>query len=345
MKKIPHSRPLIGAPEMAAVRRVLTSRHLAAGPEVALLEQELSSVAGHTHGIAVSSGTAALYLSLRALGVKRGDRVLIPSYVCTALLNAVAMCDASPVAADVDATTGAMTVETARTALCARVKAIVVPHLFGFPADVAGIAQLGVPIVEDCAQCVGTARVGGLSHISVFSFYATKLLAAGEGGMVATSDRRLAETVRTLHEYDKREVFSPSFNFKLSDLHAAVARAQVARLPKTIAARRALAKEYCSALAGVSGVRLPSDDVKTSSVFYRFVVRVNRSPDAVAEAMARSGVECGRPVYKPLHRYLRLPGFPGATRMHRNALSLPIFPELAPEQVRAVAGALRMALA
>jgi perosamine synthetase len=333
--RIKHSKPYLGKEELAAAGSVLMSGHLAQGETVARLESGLSALVGHAHGAAVSSGTAALFCALRGLGVGLGDEVIIPTYVCTALLNAVTMTGADVRLADVDPETGNLTPYSVDRKLTKKTIAVIVPHMFGFPADAAGIECLGVPVIEDCAQCVGERvlkrPVGGLTSVSIFSFYATKLIAGGEGGMVATSEKKIRDRVIALREYDKRDTWTPSFNFKLSELHAALALAQLKKLPEMLRLRKAVADAYRAALAGRAGALcLPPED---QDVFYRFVVRVPRAIGKVIKAMREKGIECGSPVYKPLHRYLKQPGFPGAERIHNTAISLPFHPALSEKEI------------
>ncbi|MBN2038026.1 MAG: DegT/DnrJ/EryC1/StrS family aminotransferase [Chitinispirillaceae bacterium] len=336
---IAHSRPFVGQEEIAAVRRVVASRQLAQGPRVERLEQQLSQSVGHRYGVAVSSGTAALYGALRGLGVASGSEVVIPSYVCTALLNAVLMAGARPVLADVDPATGNCSPSTVRPCLTRKTGAVIVPHMFGCPADAVAIEQLGVPVIEDCAQCVGATinkkKIGSLSTVSIFSFYATKLIAGGEGGMVATSDRRLRDRIIGLREYDKRDRFVPAFNFKLSDVHAALAAVQLARLPEMLQRRRAIARAYMAYFCVQSGaLQLPPQE---QAVYYRFVVRLPFETVPVIRRLRKDGIECGKPVYKPLHRILKKKGFPGTEQLQKTSLSLPIHPGLSKREVAFVA--------
>jgi perosamine synthetase len=343
MNPIPHSRPFIAQAEKNACCRVFASGQLSEGTEVLRLERELSGFVGHKYGIAVSSGTAALYLALKALGVGKGDSVIIPSYVCTALLNAVLLAGAEPSVCDVDPCTGNMGLEHAKKVLRRNTRAAIVPHLFGQPADARAIERgLGVPVVEDCAQCVGTTigneKVGSLTRISIFSFYATKLICAGEGGMVATSDKRLAEKIRDLREYDNRDTYIPAFNFKLSDIHAAIARAQLEKLPAAIRLRRKTARAYAGMLDGASSIKhLPEFNTQAPSVFFRFVAHISKNVDSILKTTESAGVACRKPIYKPLHQYLKKTGFPGTDEIYRQAISLPIYPGLTNRQVEYVA--------
>jgi len=340
-KSIPHSKPFVGTKEKSAAARVITSCQLSQGKEVALLERELCASAGHRYGVAVSCGTAALYCALRGLDVGKGDRVIIPSYVCTALLNAVHACSATPVLCDVDAQTGNMNVHTVKKAFSNRVKAVIVPHMFGCPADAAAIESLGVPVVEDCAQCVGARidgrKVGSLTALSVFSFYSTKLLAAGEGGLVATSNKKVAARIADMRDYDKKEDWLPRFNFKLSDIHAAIARQQLKKLKAIIAARRKIAAYYSRELLAILGSdALPVHESCNNPVYYRYIVRVKKNLDGIIKRLNRKGIGAARPIYKPLHQYLGTNGFPGTEQIHSHAMSIPIYPGLSRENQRRV---------
>jgi perosamine synthetase len=334
---IAHSKPYLGKEELDAARAVVLSGQLAQGALVERLETDLAKFAGHRYGVALSSGTAALYCALRGLGAGPGDDVVIPAYVCAALLNAVVMAGARPVLSDVDPITGNLTPELVKRRLTKKTKAIIVPHMFGYPAPVPAIGRLGVPVIEDCAQCVG-ARIGGksvgaLSTIAIFSFYATKMIAAGEGGMVATSDRGVKERIIGLREYDKRESWTPSFNFKLSDLHASLALAQLKKLSEMVRLRRAIAQGYRTAFSGQGGIQLPPMERGVEPVYYRFVVRLTRAIGPVIKALREKAIECGTPVYKPLHRYLKQPGFPNADALQKSSLSLPMHPGLSKKDV------------
>src|SRR5207247_1116004 len=191
-----------------------------------------------------SSGSAALELSLRALDVGHGDEVVVPTYACDALHHAVTRCGATPVLADADPETLGPAAKDVARRLTRRTRAVVVVHPFGLGLDLDEFLALGVPVVEDCAQAIG-ARVAGRSvgsrgALAVCSFYATKLLTTGEGGAVAGAPERVAR-VRDARDYDEREALVPRFNFKLTDIQAALGRSQLGRLDACIARRRAIA--------------------------------------------------------------------------------------------------------
>lgn len=337
---IPHSRPTVGPKEAAAAARVVRSGQLAQGPEVAKFENETARFLGLPAAAAVSSGTTALELALRAMGVGEGHEVLIPSYVCSALWHAVRRAGAEPVLVDSEEGGVNACMTDAARKRTRRTKAFIVPHLFGLPADLAGALSLGVPLLEDCAQALGASwrgrPLGSIGRACVLSFYATKLLTCGEGGMAASSDAKLVSRVRELREYDERPLDRERENAKLTDVQAAVGRVQLSRIKALLAERQRRAARYNDELRGL-GLGLPSD--AEGRVWYRYVVTVPGGRlAALAEQLERRGVAARRSVFRPLHLDLSGRGkFPNAERAWRESLSLPLFPDLsAPEQRRVI---------
>jgi dTDP-4-amino-4,6-dideoxygalactose transaminase len=265
--------------------------------------------------------------------------------VCTALLHAVLFAGAKPVLADVDDRTGLINVDTVQKVLTKKAKAVIAPHLFGAVCDARSIEDLGVPVIEDCAQCFGVKHgnnlVGSQTAISVFSLYATKLTAAGEGGLVATSDSSLYKKIIRLREYDNRETFAPAFNFKLSDVHASIARAQLAQLGMFIKARRTIAAWYKKELAFVKGISLPAENVMGESVWFRYVISVKNAPKMIHE-LQEQGIGAARPIFKPLHRYLQLDGFKATDEMQKKSVSIPLYPDLTLADCHRIVSAIKL---
>ncbi|HLE42853.1 MAG TPA: aminotransferase class I/II-fold pyridoxal phosphate-dependent enzyme, partial [Methylomirabilota bacterium] len=220
----------------------VASGQIAQGPRVAEFERAMAARLEARGGVAVSSGTAALHLALLALGVGPGDEVLVPSYACAALLHAVRAAGAVPRPVDVDPATFNLDPDAAKRASSARTRALIAVHAFGLPADLEPLRALGVPVVEDAAQALGARcgrrPVGGLGEVGVLSFYATKLMTTGEGGMLVSGDARLLAAARDLREYDEKPDDRPRFNYKLTDLAAALGLAQLARLDGFLARRQ-----------------------------------------------------------------------------------------------------------
>lgn len=337
--QIPHSRPWVTAADVRAVVRVLRSGALAQGAEVERLETEVGDFVGMARGVAVNSGTAALHMALLGLGVGPGDEVILPSYVCVAPLHAVEYVGATPRLADIDPATYNVDPSDVRRQCTRHTRAIIVPHLFGLPADLDALLRLGIPVIEDCAQAFGARYrdrpVGTFGTVSTLSFYATKLFTTGEGGMVLSRDRRLLARIRDLRDYDERRRHATRFNYKLTDLQAALGRSQLHRLPAMLARRATMAARYrrrCAALP----LGLPFADGNRTHVYHRFVVACQAAAISAVRRLAGFGVTARRPVFQPIHRTLGQEGFPGAEHAYRHALSVPIYPALAAQEVEVV---------
>jgi perosamine synthetase len=337
---IPHSKPSITDEDVERVARVVRSGQLAQGPEVAALERELAARLRVADAAAVASGSAALELALGALDVGAGHEVLIPTYVCDALYHAVRRVGATPVLVDADAA-GSIAAKDALARRTRRTRAVIVPHAFGLVTDLEAFEALGVPVIEDCAQALGGEHddgrpAGAHGTLAVCSFAATKMVAAGEGGAVAGPSALVAR-VREARDYDQRETLTPRTNAKLTDVAAALARGQLARLDAFVARRRALAARYRARLAIVPA-RLPLD-AGARHVYHRFVLGLERDPAAVAGALAAHGVTARRPVFRPAHQALGRPGFVEAERLWAESLSIPCYPALTDDEADRVARA------
>ncbi|HIG16935.1 MAG TPA: hypothetical protein EYQ31_06405 [Candidatus Handelsmanbacteria bacterium] len=280
---------------------------------------------GRRHGVAVSSGTAALQLLLQVLDVQQ-RRVLMPSYVCTALVHATRAVGAIPTLTDVDPSTGNIDVVPADEGVFDDCAVAILPHMFGRLASAAGELSTRMPVIEDLAMALGAVGAGGSGVAAVCSFYATKVITSGgEGGMVVTDDAALAQAVRELRDYDGRVPDRPRWNFKLIDVGAAVGRVQLRRLPQLLERRRMLAARYDEASRNWAAVR---PDSRKGDIDYRYVVAVESGRlDSALTAFGEHGVVARRPVDAPLHELLCEEGsFPGADQMKDRALSLPLYP-------------------
>jgi perosamine synthetase len=324
-KMIPHSRPSIEGDEIRAATDVLRSCQLAQGAVVEQFERGMAAYLGLAGGVAVSSGTA----------------VILPSYVCAAPWLAVQRAGATPRLVDIELETFNLDPAAVRQTLTSKTRAVIVPHLFGLSADLTAFERLGVPIIEDCAQTLGAMEqgrtVGSAGLLTVCSFYATKLICAGEGGMVLSRDQTLLERARMLREYDGAPSLNPSAtNLKMTDLQAAIGLAQLGRLASFLERRSWLAHEYRAALEG-TGVVQPVVPAGRTHVYYRFVLRIpdlHTGVNGVSDVIARfegRGVRCCKPVSRSLHRYLELEGFSASEEAERTAISIPLFPSLTDE--------------
>ncbi|MGC8667772.1 MAG: DegT/DnrJ/EryC1/StrS family aminotransferase [Chthonomonadales bacterium] len=324
---IPHSRPYLGDDLEVAAREITASGMIGPGRHVERFEAEMALLHNAPGAVATNSGTSALHLALLALDLGPGDEIILPSYVCTAVLNAVRYVGAQPVLADIREDTFNIDPADVRRRITARTRAIIVPHMFGVPADVPALQEFGLPLIEDCAQSlgasIGNALTGSLGDFAVFSFYATKVITTGEGGMVLAQRPEIVERMRDLRDYDEKSDYVPRYNYHMSNLAAAIGYRQLRRLPDFVNRRRSLARLYGERLAEGSW-RLPEHHV--GSIFYRYVVQVDHLEETI-EALAEAGIQAKRPVFEPLHHFIG-GDLPVTEHVYQSALSLPLYPAL-----------------
>jgi perosamine synthetase len=344
---IPHSRPTLNSRDAAAVAGVVNSGYVSEGPEVMKFERAFARYQGQKGAVALNSGTAALHLALRALGVGKGDEVIIPSYVCTALLNAILYTQARPRVVDVHFEDGNMATHAVGKNITKKVKAMIVPHMFGQPADMKELMEFGVPLIEDCAQAVGASygnkRAGSLGAAGVFSFYATKMMTTGEGGMVTAGEAGLLKRIRDAHDYDHKKEYHIRYNYKMTDIQAALGQAQLARLPEMIRRRQQIADHYTCVLSS-EDVQLPARVKGKDPVFFRYVIKVQRNRERMIRYLEAKRIRGAAPVFRPIHAYLKKKGFPNTERLMREALSIPLYPSLTGQQVDYIAQNVRAAV-
>ncbi len=360
MKTIPHSYPAFGREEKNASSRVLDSFCIAQGPKVEEFEHRFARSVDRKYGVAVSSGTAALVMALKALGISAKDKVAIPSYTCTALLHALDFTGAKPLITDISAEDMNLCAADLKRRLTSKTAAVMVPHLFGRATDMRSLLRLGVPVIEDGTQALGARTagksVGSFGVMSVFSFYATKMITTGEGGMIVTDSSALARKLKDMRDYDKKNTYRFRMNFKMTDLQAAIGIEQLKKLPDFVRARRKIAGFYTAALSSSRkrgsdsrfrgndrGLVLPFTSNDRAHVYFRYVLRVPGGAARLLRHLNRKGIEAKSPIFKPLHRYLGLPDrdYPETARALRQACSLPIYPALSADKARAIAREIR----
>ncbi len=343
---IPHSRPTLDQSDFDGVLQVIKSGHIVQGEQTARFEENASSLNGVKGGVAVSSGTAALHLSLISLGVSKGDEVVLPGFVCTAPLNAIHYVGASPVIAEIDRLTFNIDVNDLKRRITKKTKAIIVPHIFGLPADIEDVKSLDIPVIEDCAHSLGSKYkdnyTGSFGTLSIFSFYATKVIATGEGGMVLSNNASLLESIKDLRDYDNRESSAVRYNYKMTDIQAALGIAQLKKLSLFIQKRKEIADKYGRVFADLS-IAAPFVPKDREHIYYRYVVFLENA-ELFMDAMMKRGVVCTRPVFKPLHRYLGLSGYATTDLVWERAVSIPIYPSLNDDEVGIITNAVRLAL-
>ena len=328
----------------AAIDRVLRSGQFINGPEVRAFEEEVADYLGTDHAVGLNSGTDALVIALRALGVGPGDEVVTTPFTFFATAEAILVVGATPVFADIDARTFNLDPERVEAAITERTKAIIPVHLFGRPAamdDLLALAEAhDLRVVEDCAQSFG-ARIGGemtgtLGDIGAYSFFPTKTLGAyGDGGMVTTDDDALAQAARMLRAHGGKDKYyneTVGYNSRLDALQAAILRVKLPHINTYNAARRDLAVRYNAAFADLEGLVTP--EVVEGHVVHQYTVRIGGGRrDAVRDALAERGVQTMVYYPVPCHRLPVLAGqthapLPVAERASDEVLSLPIWPQM-----------------
>ena len=350
----------VGAEVRAALERVLVSGHFILGPEGAALEREIAALVGVPHAVACNSGTDALHLALRAAGIGPGDEVVTPAFTFIATAEAIAYVHARPAFADVDPATFNLSAATLEKALTPRTRAVIVVHLFGQCAEMPPIVELcrakGLVLIEDCAQSIGADwggwQSGAWGDFGCFSFYPTKNLGAyGDAGLVTAREAKHDAALRMLRHHGSRVTYSHEvigLNSRMDEMQAAILRVKLRHLARFTGARQAHAARYRELLAGAR-LQLPAAHGKGGHIYHQFTVRLAQR-DVARKALADAGVASGVYYPIPLHRQpvfdqeFGALSLPAAESAAREVLSLPIYPQLADEQLRHVAATLRACL-
>jgi len=345
---------------VAAAERVLASCRFILGPEVGALEAELAALCGTRHGIGVNSGTDALVLALKAVGVKPGDEVITSSFSFVASASAVLMVGARPVFVDIDPLTYNLDPALVAPAVTPRTRALVAVDLYGHPAAMDAITDIararGLAVIEDAAQAVGATYAGrpagAWGDAACLSFYPTKNLGGcGDGGMVLTARDDIAQTVRRLRDHGsprKYEHVELGYSSRLDELQAALLRVKLRHLPAWNDRRREIAARYRELLQGIP-LALAQERAPARHIYHQFTVRTPKR-DALVGALADAGVGTAvhYPIPIPAQPMFAVQNvdrtFPNAARAAAEVVSLPCFPELSDDEVRSVALAVRAAI-
>jgi dTDP-4-amino-4,6-dideoxygalactose transaminase len=336
---ISHSKPTISAEDIAAVGAVLASGQLAHGPVAGELEDAWCAEVSMPFAAAVGSGTAALRLALLALGVEGNTQVALPAYSCVALLNAVLALGAEPLLCDVDRDTWTISVDDVAHRLTQRTKVIVAVHLFGASAPINDLTALGLATVEDCAHGVGgtcgRAPFGGAGTLSIASFYATKMIGVGEGGIVAGRDQDMMDVIRRARDYGDRLPDGRHLNDKMSEMEAVLALRQLRRLGKTLENRQSLAFRYHSALLELEEEGLIiRPHLSTHRIWYRYAVRLTQHNAAdVCKTMAEGGVRAEQPVWDLRGCRWWTSDLRNTSEAFDRIVSLPLYPALSESEL------------
>lgn len=354
MNTIPISKPIIGEEEKRAVLEVLESGMLVQGEKVRLLEERFAHLTKMRYAVAVSSGTAALQLALLAHDIGPGDEVITSPFSFVATANSIISVGATPVFADVDADTFNLDPAQVEPLIGPRTRAIMPVHLYGQASEMDRFVELAeanhLVLIEDAAQAVGAryrSKAVGSFGTGTFSLYATKNLISAEGGIVTTNDERVADSVRLLRNHGMRSKYAYErlgYNFRMTDLHAALALAQFEKLEEFTLSRQANAR-YLS--AGIKTVHLPHVGANRDHVWHQYTVRLgSRDRDACIRQLDDAGVGSG--IYYPQalsdlpHVQAAMGGptrFPTAESLAQEVLSIPVHPALSEEDLSRIVGA------
>jgi perosamine synthetase len=371
-RTIPIARPSVGEPEAAAAQRVIMSGWLTQGPEVAACEDEFATYVGAPHACAVSNCTTALHLALLGVGVGPGDEVITVSHSYIATANSVRYCGAEPVFVDVDPVTRTIAPDLVAAAVTPRTRAILAVHQVGMPCDMAALlavaARHDLPVVEDAACAIGSEllwdgewqRIGRPhGRVACFSFHPRKVITTGDGGMLTTADPELDARFRLLRQHGMsvndrarhgadRVVFEEhavlGFNYRMTDIQAAVGREQLHRLPGIVADRRRIARRYAALLAGVDGLVAPAEPSWARSNWQSYSVELPDRCDQrdVMQRMLDRGVATRRGVMCA-HREAPYAGrydLPQSERAQDRHVLLPMYPDLTDDDVQRVVSTL-----
>jgi perosamine synthetase len=365
-RKIPLARPLVGEAEAEASRRPILSGWLTQGPEVAAFEQEFADFTGAQHATAVSNCTTALHLALLALGVSADDEVITVSHSYVATANVVRYCNATPVFVDIEAATSNMDPTKIAAAISPRTKAILCVHQMGLPCDMAGILAVAnehnLPVVEDAACASGSEifwdgqwEKVGKAHgdIACFSFHPRKVITTGDGGMLTTNNPEYNAQFRLLRQHGmsvndrvrhsaNQVIFEEhaviGYNYRMTDVQAAIGREQLKRLPEIVATRRRLGDRYKQLLSDIPGLTMPHEPEWARSNWQSFWVRLSEKLDqrAVMQGMLDRGVATRRGIMNA-HRekpYQRAEGYdlPQSEAAQDHNIILPLYPQMTDEE-------------
>ncbi|MDG6258122.1 MAG: DegT/DnrJ/EryC1/StrS family aminotransferase [Methanomicrobiaceae archaeon] len=345
---IPIANPWIDSEEVCEVQRVLESGMLAQGAVVTQFERDFADYCGVEHAIATNSGTAALHAALLAAGIGAGDEVIVPSFTFFATASAVSMCGARPVFADIDADTFNISPDAIADRITPRTKAVIGVHLFGQPFDIAPVQELcadhDLVLIEDCAQAHGARykgrKVGGFGKIGCFSFYPTKNMTTGEGGMITTDDAGIAERARRLVNHGQSEKYLHTelgYNYRMTNISAAIGSVQLRKLDRMNDLRRRHARHFSQTISRTD-LRLPWCDPQAFHVYHQFVLTVTdefpMSRDDFGTRLQIKGIGTAVhypiPVHQqPLYRTAGDgPCCPVAETCAQRVLSIPVHPQI-----------------
>ncbi|HKW58992.1 MAG TPA: DegT/DnrJ/EryC1/StrS family aminotransferase [Candidatus Dormibacteraeota bacterium] len=359
LKTIPVAAPQIADEEKRAVLAVLESGHLAQGPVVEAFEREFAAWCGASHAVAVNSGTAALHLLMVAHGVRPGDEVITSPFTFVSSANAALFVGARPVFVDIELETYCMDPARVEAAITPKTRSIMPVDLYGHPAAVAELSEIAdrhrLVLIEDACQAhgasIGGKKAGALGVSASFSFYPTKNITTGEGGMITTDDEGVATQVGMLRQHGARERYHHDllgYNFRMTDIAAAIGRAQLKKLDRWNEVRRRNASLLDEGLSGIRGVRTPRERPGYRHVYHQYTVFIEGDRDRFQARLRELGIGTAVHYAVPVHRqplYLDMGygdiSMPNSENAAAHALSLPVHPALTESDLERVVEAVR----
>ncbi len=363
---IPMAAPDISEADVQAVAEVVRSGRLALGPKTVAFEQLMADYVGVKHAVAVSSGTAALHLIVRALGIGPGDEVLVPSFTFAASVNAILYERATPVFVDIEPETYNLDPEDLERKMTKRTKAIMAVDIFGHPAEWDEILRIadkyGLKVIDDSCEALGAEykgrKIGQFGDAAAFAFYPNKQMTTGEGGVIVTNNDEIARLARSMRNQGRGEMGTwllherLGYNYRLDEMSAALGLSQLSRIEEFLNKRENVASMYSSALSSIPSVRTPAvkPHVRMSWFVYVVTLEPGLNRDAVSGELEKRGIPT-RGYFSPIHRQPYIKQFIGKTEplpvtesVADRTLALPFFNNLTKRQVQAVASALAKAV-
>jgi len=356
--------PSIDYQEERAVQLVLRSGFLVQGKTVAQFEEAVASYLDVKYAVAVNSGTSALHLALLALDIGHGDEVIVPDYTFPATANVVELAGAKPVFVDIDPATFNINPKAVERCITKRTKAIIPVHLFGQSADLAPIMRLAkkykLKVVEDAACVLGAEykgrKCGIIGDVGCFSFHPRKIITTGEGGMVVTDNSTVAGRLKILRNHgiayknNKIDFVAAGFNYRMTEIQAAIGLVQLKKIEALIGARRKVAGLYNAQLSSINWIKIPRVPADNTHVFQTYIIQISGSLNSgqLIEYLRKNGVEANFGTYA-LHKltyyknkyHLRNSQFPVSENVFKTSIALPVFEHLSINQIRRIAAILR----
>lgn len=355
MREIKIAEPIIGLEEIKVVKDVLLSGMLSQGPKVAELERRFAKYCGVDYAVAVNSGTAAIHAALFAAGIGPGDEVITVPFSFIATANPILMVGAIPVLVDIEPETFNIDVEQVKKVITSKTKAIIPVDLYGQPYEYSRLKEIAdkhhLIIIEDACQAVGAEygsnKTGSLGDIGCFSLYATKNIMSGEGGIVTTNNKKYAEAIKRFRQHGMTGTYDYAhlgYNYRMTDIHAAIALEQLKKVDKFNSIRKSNAEHLSKGLKGIRGIILPKVASNRTHVFHQYTIRVTDefplTRDALAHALLKEGVIAGIYYPKPLYAYKHVasalghkPNYKYSEIASRQVLSLPVHPNVSKDQI------------